>query len=118
VELTVGRHAAGEGVGVDPIVAAALGRRPTASAGLPRHGQESRRPASNATGGDDGGLGWPGEPADGSGLGWPDGLLAAPPAGAGDQLTAVPPCEAPVRRRSGWRRLFGGASGERGTSAA
>jgi hypothetical protein len=117
VELTVGRHAAGEGVGVDPIVAAALGRHPTAPAGLPRHGQESRQQARHATGDGDG-LGWPGEPADGSGLGWPAGLVPAPPTDAGDQPAAVL-CEAPpARRRSGWRRLFGGTSGERSTSAA
>ena len=116
MQLTVGRHAAGDGVEVDPIVAAALSRRPAVPAGSPRHGQDEQDPVLSAAG-DDGDLGWPGDPADGSGLGWPADPEAQP-AGARDQPAESRAGEdTPVRRRSRWLRLFGGA-GEGSTSAA
>ncbi|MBB3677996.1 hypothetical protein FHX36_003731 [Modestobacter versicolor] len=112
----MGRHAAGDGTAVDPIVAAALDQRPAAAApGPPRHAEGSRQ-ALRATG-SEGGLGWPGDPADGTGLGWPAEQLAAAPAA----VTLVPdagPGEAPARRRAGWRRLFGGGSTTGSSSAA
>jgi hypothetical protein len=116
VQVTVGRHAAGDGVEVDPIVAAALSRRPGAPAGPPRHGHDDGPPAPSAAG-DDGGLGWPGDPADGSGLGWPAGLQAEQADARDQPAVAEAAGSAPVRRRSGWRRLFGGA-GEGSTTAA
>jgi hypothetical protein len=125
VELTVGRHSAGGGVGVDPIVAAALSRRPTLVAvGGPRHCDEPVQ--RQLTGSErEGALGWPGEPHDGTGLGWPVDLLSQAPA-AGEQRAAalVPDGDAPVRRRLDWRRIFGGGpatgrgDGNSGTSAA
>lgn len=108
MELTVGRHTAGDGAGVDPIVAAALSRRPAAAE--PRH--ESRRLTAADS---EGGLGWPGDPADGTGLGWPGDLRTAAhaadiPAQAAVALVpeAEPAENGPARRRGGWRRLFGG----------
>jgi hypothetical protein len=119
VEFTVGRHTAGDGAGVDPIVAAALRRRPTSvELGAPRHGPESRRHLTGVDG--EGGLGWPGEPHTGTGLGWPVDLVpAAAPAVAEPAATLVTD-EAPVRRRLGWRRIFGGGAGAapRDSSAA
>ena len=100
----MGRHAADDGAVVHPIVAAALRHRPTAVApGTARHGSEFRQRELTAADGE-GGLGWPGEPADGTGLGWPADLVT----GAGsteDQPTLVSD-EPPVSRR-GWRRIFG-----------
>jgi hypothetical protein len=100
----VGRHTADDGAGVDPIVAAALRRRPTATEpGAPRHDPEFRQP--QLTG--DGGLGWPGEPGDGTGLGWPiddDGQAGSP-----TEVSPVALAPEPGRRR-GWRRLFGSAA--------
>jgi hypothetical protein len=103
VELTVGRHTAGDGAGVDPIVAAALSRRPASAE--PRHGSRRLTAADS-----EGGLGWPGDPADGTGLGWPADLrtttqAADAPAQAAVALVAE---DVPARRRGGWRRLFGG----------
>jgi hypothetical protein len=111
VEFTVGRHAAGDGADVHPIVAAALSRSPALPGPrAPRHGQESRL----LTGSDgEVGLGWPGDPADGAGLGWPPDLSTT----AGGESSAQTPITLvaePVRRRAGWRRLFGG----RASSAA
>ena len=105
MELTVGRHTAGDGAGVDPIVAAALGRRPASTE--PRHGQGSRRLTAADS---EGGLGWPGDPADGTGLGWPGDLRTAMDAvSTADQgAVALVTEDAPARRRGGWRRLFGG----------
>ena len=100
----MGRHTADDGAAVDPIVAAALSRRPTPTEpGTPRHDPESRqRLLTGAVG--DGGLGWPGEPGDGTGLGWPvddnDQRESATPASLAPE---------PARRR-GWRRLFGSAA--------
>ena len=98
----MGRHSADDGGAVDPIVAAALSRLPASGVrGLPRHGE-----LTGAYG--EGGLGWPGDPADGEGLGWP--VDAAAPVGAwrGPSLPLVP-AEAPGPRR-GWRRIFGSGS--------
>jgi hypothetical protein len=91
VETTLGRHAARDDEGVHPIVAAALSTRP--AAGRPRHGQVTALSAS-----EEGGLGWPGEPADGTGLGWPVDQATA---------TAVAVTVAPPVRRRGWRRFLG-----------
>jgi hypothetical protein len=88
---TVGKHSAGDGAGVDPIVAVALAQRPIAAEPAePRHAPGLAPVAADGT---DGGLGWPGDPADNTGLGWP----------ARDTGTTAEP----VRRRGGWRRLFG-----------
>ena len=98
----MGRHTATNGTGVDPIVAAALLRRPpTGDAGTPRH--SSDHPVLAAADGD-GGLGWPGEPADGTGLGWPADLRSAPADEAADGPGLT---EEPASPRRGWRRLFG-----------
>ena len=87
----MGKHSAGDGAGVDPFVAAALAQRPApAEPASPRHAP---------VGADGTGLGWPGDPADGTGLGWP----------AEDVAAADAATDRPVRRRGGWRRLFGGA---------
>ena len=98
----MGRHAAGDGAGVDPIVAAALRARPTSGqASTPRHGPQARQ----LTGSDgEGDLGWPGEPREGTGLGWPVDAGTGPSAGEpGLSLVAGQP---PSVRR-GWRRVFG-----------
>ncbi|MGY1635222.1 hypothetical protein ACI78V_01050 [Geodermatophilus sp. SYSU D00742] len=88
----MGRHSAAEDAAVDPVVAAALARRP---AGLPagRHGDlRADSPES--------GLGWPGDSTTHEGLGWPGGM-SAEPRGA----VAV---DGPGRRARprGWRRFF------------
>jgi hypothetical protein len=108
VEFTVGRHAARDGVDVDPIVAAALRERPTSlAAGTPRHGSTSEPRELTGTDGE-GGLGWPDPPHDGTGLGWPVDV-AAELAPAGDQpAVALVSSEPRARRRLGWRRIFGG----------
>ena len=96
----MGKHSADDGAGVDPFVAAALAQRPpTPEPAEPRHAPGLVPVDAD---GSSGGLGWPGDPADGSGLGWPS--RDADAAGAADTAT-----EHPVRRRGGWRRLFGGA---------
>ena len=104
--ITVGRHAALDGAGVDPIVAAALDSRPSAAAGLARHGAESGPRALSAA--SEGGLGWPGDPADGTGLGWPVDEVSGTPGAEQQSAVTLVADEAPARRRSGWRRLFGG----------
>ena len=94
----MGRHSADDGAGVDPIVAAALAERPSpAEPAEPRHAPGLVPVGADGTGG----LGWPGDPAEGGGLGWP-----ARDADAGSDAV---PADRPVRRRSGWRRLFGAA---------
>jgi hypothetical protein len=119
VDFTVGRHAADDDAGVHPIVAAALQRQAPSPGVAPRHGPGPRG-AALADG--EGELGWPGPPADGTGLGWPaDSRTDATAEAAPEPLAAVP--AAPVKRRLGWRRLFGGsapASAEtpQGSSAA
>jgi hypothetical protein len=86
----VGRHTAEDGSGVHPVVAAALLQRP------PEPAEDGLRHDSGQ-----GGLGWPGDPAEGTGLGWPGGTeeqaVAPPPVGVGSE---------PARRRSLWQRLF------------
>ena len=103
----MGRHAAGDGAGVDPIVEAALAQRPApVEDGAPRHGAD-RAQLSAATDGE-GALGWPGEPGEGGrGLGWPVDQLDRADA-APQQSAGTPAVEPPARRRPGWRRLFGG----------
>jgi hypothetical protein len=117
----VGRHSAGNGARVDPIVAAALRQRTTSvEPGPPRHapglpdGQQVDRQQGESP--PDGGLGWPGEPGEGSGLGWPDrdGATHPPAAETTDSTitVAVAPAggdQRPDRRRSGWRRWLGGS---------
>ena len=99
----MGRHTAGDGVDVDPIVAAALSRRPSsAEPATPRHDLEFRQRQSTAADGE-GGLGWPGDAGDGTGLGWPVDQFGQ--AGSADRGALVAATE-PERRR-GWRRLFG-----------
>jgi hypothetical protein len=103
--LTVGRHAAGNGDAVHPIVAAALQQQTPAARGAARHGSGG----ADATAQGEGGLGWPGFPADGTGLGWPGDATSGSevPERADRSLTVVP--GQPARRRLGWRRFFGGA---------
>jgi hypothetical protein len=115
----VGRHAAAAGADVDPIVAAALSRRPTtAGPSEPRHGAELGVRGLTAADGE-GGLGWPGEPGNGTGLGWPVDQVPGTTVSGERTGVAVVPGATPARRRSGWRRLFGGgSSAERGSSAA
>ena len=107
----MGRHAALDGAGVHPIVAAALQRQVPESARAPRHGYAQREGRVAVAEGDpvrEGGLGWPGERHDGTGLGWPvDTRIEVPVPAVPEALTVVPP--QPVKRRLGWRRLFGGA---------
>jgi hypothetical protein len=108
VEFTVGRHAADDGAGVHPIVAAALQRQVPDPAGAPRHCQGRDRAVAEGDRVREGGLGWPGERHDGTGLGWPaDARTDVPVPGLPEPLTVVP--AQPAKRRLGWRRLFGGA---------
>ncbi|MGY1843523.1 hypothetical protein [Modestobacter sp. SYSU DS0875] len=83
---------AAEGASVHPLVAAALEQRPEPSG--PRHAAGQ------------GGLGWPGDPADGTGLGWPGDLDTE---GATDQARVQDDVaeRSAGPRRGGWRRLFG-----------
>jgi hypothetical protein len=111
VEFTVGRHAAHDGAGVHPIVAAALQRQVPESARARRHGYAQAVGQVAVAEGDqvrEGGLGWPGKRHDGTGLGWPvDVRSDAPVPAVPEPLTVVP--AQPAKRRLGWRRLFGGA---------
>ncbi|WP_222194353.1 hypothetical protein [Modestobacter italicus] len=100
----MGRHAADDGAGVHPLVAAALQQRPTADTPEePRHLAGAPRAAD----GQQGGLGWPGEPGDGTGLGWPAGTEGATDSAADQPADSEP---RPARRKLGWRRLFGGGT--------
>lgn len=81
----MGRHSAGNGASVDPIVAAALQQRPASvEPGPPRHAPDGPGPqdggrqvrAQQVRAQQEGGLGWPGEPGQGTGLGWPDADVA------------------------------------------
>ncbi|SFT46357.1 hypothetical protein SAMN05660657_00969 [Geodermatophilus amargosae] len=62
----MGRHAAAEDAGTDPIVAAALASR--AAAPTTRHAPDAVSATAQGTEGD---LGWPGDTTTGGGLGWP-----------------------------------------------
>ena len=135
----MGRHAAADGAGTDPIVAAALARQDTGG---------TRRATADGSddGSDDGGgaLGWPGDTTTGGGLGWPGSLDTAgdgsldtagdgddDTAGDGDgdiagdddtvdrtaRIDAVPAVPGPRLTDDagppaprGWRRLFGGTA--------
>ena len=122
----MGRHAAADDAGTDPIVAAALARRSDAPGAR-------RAPRAEGT---ESGLGWPGDTTTGGGLGWPGSADTAAPDGmpldgtasdgtasdgtASDgteetaRMDAVPPVPAPEDEpeppgpRGGWRRLFSG----------
>jgi len=107
----VGRHAADDGAAVDPIIEAALRHRSPAGTADPRHAPRA------ATGDDEGGLGWPGEPADGTGLGWPTGSAVDTGTPIADAPSLPAPGQPAVRRR-GWRRLFGSAVESSRTNAA
>jgi len=88
--ITVGKHTAPEGSGVDPIVAGALARRATDGAEPEPAPDERTTP-----------VGWPAPPSPGGGgLGWPGRDAAAPT----DEAPAV--AEAPAAGQRGWRRLF------------
>jgi hypothetical protein len=63
----VGRHAAADDAGTDPIVAAALASRPD-GAPTTRHAPDAVPATAQGTEGD---LGWPGDTTTGGGLGWP-----------------------------------------------
>ncbi|MGY1830855.1 hypothetical protein ACI8AA_10555 [Geodermatophilus sp. SYSU D01180] len=118
----MGRHAAADGAGTDPIVAAAL------ATGTP----VTRHAPGAAAQGTEGDLGWPGDTTTGGGLGWPGSLDRAGDAGetteagpAGTDATAGPEATARIDvvpavpgtgpdgdpeppGPRGWRRLFGG----------
>ena len=103
----MGRHSADDGAGVDPLVAAALAQRPApAEPAEPRHAPGLAPVAADGSGG----LGWPGDPADGTGLGWPPRDTDA----SGEATTET---GRPARRRGGWRRLFGVAPREDSSAA-
>ncbi|MGY1698872.1 hypothetical protein [Geodermatophilus sp. SYSU D00766] len=123
----MGRHAAADDAGTDPIVAAALARHGTAPG--TRHASASD--VATDGGGDEGtesGLGWPGDTTTGGGLGWPGSLdearetarMDAVPsvpgaphgtAAVGDAVEDAAPGEDPGQRtRRGWRRMFGGTA--------
>ena len=72
----MGRHAAADGAGTDPIVAAALARQDVGSTGTRRATADGSDDSSDG-GSDGGGLGWPGDTTTGGGLGWPGSLDTA-----------------------------------------
>ena len=94
----MGKHSADDGAGVDPFVAAALAQRPASPE--PAEGRHAPGLVPVEADGTSGGLGWPGDPADGSGLGWPSRDAEAAVEADDDEGR-------PARRRGGWRRLFG-----------
>ena len=97
----MGRHAAADGGAADPIVEAAL--RDRLEGNGPRHGAE-------LVASTEGELGWPGEPSDGTGLGWPVDQLPDAPTSGEAPAAVLTVAEPVVRRRGGWRRLFGSAA--------
>ncbi len=113
----MGRHAAADDAGTDPIIAAALALKADAAGTWrvpgPRSADEPRREGTES------GLGWPGDTTSGGGLGWPGSADTADDA-ADDtadetaRMDAVPPVPGsedepePPGPRGGWRRLFGG----------
>ena len=97
----MGKHSADDGAGVDPVVAAALAQRLSpVEPVVPRHAPGPAPVGADGTGG----LGWPGDPADGTGLGWP-------------VEDAAPADGRPARRRGAWRRLFGGTARQDSSAA-
>ncbi len=105
----MGRHAAADGAGTDPIVAAALAQQDGGAAAL-RHATTDSGATATATAtatadaGTESGLGWPGDTTTGGGLGWPGSLDTAGdtppgvPGDAGDETTrmdAVPAVPGP-----------------------
>ena len=100
----MGRHAAADDGGRDPLVASALKRRPVTDGG-------AHRPRTELPG-REGPVGWPGPDPDderGGAIGWPGGLPDGP--GAEHPVPAERPAvepEAPTaEQRRGWRRLLG-----------
>ncbi len=83
----MGRHAAADGAGTDPIVAAALAQQDGGAAAL-RHATTDAGATATATAdaGTESGLGWPGDTTTGGGLGWPGSLDTA-----GDDAPEVAP---------------------------
>jgi hypothetical protein len=108
VGITVGRHVAGDGERVHPLVAAALDARRAPQDGPAPGTHRQLQPAGGPPEGPagttperEGDLGWPGSPGDGTGLGWP---------GDTDESGQSAPTAAPAPKRLGWRRLFGRAA--------
>jgi hypothetical protein len=103
----MGRHAAADGAGTDPIVAAALASQADGGA-LPRHAPaDDGAPQAEGPEGD---LGWPGDTTTGGGLGWPGSADRTDATARMDAVPSVPGTdgapEPPGPR--GWRRLLGG----------
>lgn len=95
----MGRHAADDGAGVHPLVAAALEGRQPPETGTHRSAGAASGPTSSDGEGEPG---WPGSPRDGEGgLGWP---------GEADARAV------PAPKRSGWRRLFRSERARRGAA--
>jgi hypothetical protein len=98
-EVTVGKHTAADDSTVDPLVAAALAHH---TPGAAQH-EGPHRP------GEEGEVGWPGDPREGEGLGWPaEPEQGSVGDGARDRTVEVPSAVPGARR--GWRRLFGATS--------
>lgn len=94
----MGKHTAADDSTVDPLVAAALAHH---TPGAAQH--EGPEPP-----GEEGELGWPGDPREGEGLGWPaEPEPAGRPTGDGAQDMTVVVMPAVAGPRRGWRRLFG-----------
>lgn len=93
----MGRHAAGDGDSVHPVVAAGLAQRHGDAVGA--HRDVGGRSATDSP------VGWPAPPApDGGGIGWPGDLT---PEGTADDSGSDRGEEpAPTARRRGWRRIF------------
>ncbi|MBM7806058.1 hypothetical protein JOD57_001895 [Geodermatophilus bullaregiensis] len=114
----MGRHAAADDAGTDPIIAAALASK--ADAPGTRRATGLRDADDRGREGSGNGLGWPGDTTTGGGLGWPGSADTAEGTGAGTvdetaRMDAVPPVPAPGPEDEpeppgprGWRRLFGG----------
>ncbi len=100
----MGRHAAADGAGSDPLVASALERRPLTDGG-------AHRPRGELPG-REGPVGWPGPDPDderGGAIGWPGGLPDRPGAEhqVPDERQAAEPESPASEQRRGWRRLLG-----------
>ncbi len=79
----MGRHAAADGAGTDPIVAAALAQQDAGSSALRHATGATDDPATER------GLGWPGDTTAGGGLGWPGSLDTAGGDAAGGDAAGV-----------------------------